>query len=319
MDHTVRLKRAGIEDKELLRHLWDLYSYDFSVYDYDDTQSDGRYLFYYDDGFFKSDDRSVYFIMAGEKYAGFVSVSNNCYILNQPDDKCILDFFVMNKFRKGGVGKRAAYLVFDLYPTRFEVAQYDNNEVSKTFWERIISEYTGSHFEIRKVFTSKSTLQAIIFDASSRENTRTIIDRLNHQDTLSRIKLYARPAGDDLHRILDALPENMRAQEAFLRNLRMDMEYQNVLTVEDDTDGVVSFVVYTSLGGSLSMTYFYFDYGRQDCSEHLVQALKTLALQNGFDSLSVHTCGSFPAQQDIDFLMTCSFMLHSGQMTHELT
>ena len=284
MDRCITLKKATIEDKEILKHLWDLYSYDFSVYDDEDTQNDGRYLFYYDDGFFENDDRCVYFIMVNDKYAGFASISSNCYILNKPTDKCIVDFFVLNKYRHGGIGKRAAYLIFDKYPTRFEVAQYNNNESSKLFWERIISEYTDNHYEIRKVFTRNTTLQAIIFDAISKENAVSKIDTLNQLDSVYRIKLYSRPNDGIKLKLLSFVDSIRPLTDNATKNLRRDMDYQDVITIEDQS-GVLSLLMHTSYDGIMKITFSCLDLKNKHICDHLLQALKTTTLQNGFEAI----------------------------------
>jgi predicted acetyltransferase len=59
------------------------------------------------------------------------------------------EFFILRKFRRSGIGRRAAYEVFDRFPGRWQLSQTANNRVAHAFWRRIIDDYTGGKFEER--------------------------------------------------------------------------------------------------------------------------------------------------------------------------
>jgi len=56
----------------------------------------------------------------------------------------------MRKYRRQGLGKYVAVSIFDRYRGEWVVSQIYSNDVSRTFWEKIISDYTGGHYEKRE-------------------------------------------------------------------------------------------------------------------------------------------------------------------------
>jgi predicted acetyltransferase len=70
----------------------------------------------------------------------------------------------MRKYRRQGVGKSAAFHVFDKFPGKWEVIQHGENAPSQKFWEKIIGEYSAGNFHKEPVETECWTGQALIFD-----------------------------------------------------------------------------------------------------------------------------------------------------------
>lgn len=156
------------QDKPVLRQLLELYAYDFSQYDDADVNAHGLYDYAYLDNYWTEEGRYPFFIKVDGKLAGFVLVSGYTYALEIGTAKSISEFFVMRKYRRLGVGKRAALMIFDRFPGRWEVDQHGDNEPSKVFWEAIIAEYSDNQFEKRPIQTETWAGQALIFDNSNR-------------------------------------------------------------------------------------------------------------------------------------------------------
>jgi GNAT superfamily N-acetyltransferase len=57
------------------------------------------------------------------------------------------EFFVLRKYRRQGVGKTAALLIFERYPGPCRVDQEPGNLPAQRFWRRIIGEHTHDSFE----------------------------------------------------------------------------------------------------------------------------------------------------------------------------
>lgn len=55
-------------------------------------------------------------------------------------------FFVMKRYRRLGVGTRAARFIFDQFRGRWEVGQMPLNFAAQAFWRRTIAEYTQGRF-----------------------------------------------------------------------------------------------------------------------------------------------------------------------------
>lgn len=55
-------------------------------------------------------------------------------------------FFVMKKYRRLGVGRKAAHFIFGQFPGKWEVGQMPLNQPARSFWLRTISDYTNGNF-----------------------------------------------------------------------------------------------------------------------------------------------------------------------------
>lgn len=286
MDNIIELVKAEKKDIEVIKHLWDLYSYDFSVYDGDDVNEQATYNFNYGDHYFDSDERFILFVIINKKYAGFVSINNTCYVLNQPNDRTIVDFFIMNKYRRGGIGRTVAERIFSLYPGRWEIIQWDNNETSKVFWEKVISQYTNNHYEIRKIFTKEMTLQAIIFDSVTHEDSEPDLVKSIKNYT---VKLYRQPEESIINQIISIIETNINCEDTDIpKSIRKDLKYQDVMTLEDD-DSVISFIIHTCIKGQINITNIGTDISNKNkgYASTLLREFKQKMKLAGFDTIIV--------------------------------
>jgi len=80
------------------------------------------------------------------------------------------EFFVMNKLRRRGVGREAAFDVFDRLRGKWEVGYLPRNTPAAAFWRRVIGEYTGGPFDETRVAmgTEAPTLPGYAFASRGR-------------------------------------------------------------------------------------------------------------------------------------------------------
>jgi len=62
------------------------------------------------------------------------------------------EFFVVRKYRRQGVGRRAATAVFDRFSGNWEVRQMLTNLPAQSFWRRVIADYTAGRFSETQEF-----------------------------------------------------------------------------------------------------------------------------------------------------------------------
>lgn len=136
----ITLERIKLEQKDVLQQMLELYRYDFSEYDGSDLDEEGRYGYAYLDHYWREGNRYPFFIKMGGQYAGFVLISK------VRDINRISEFFVLKKYRKKGIGKEAAFTVFDQFQGEWDIAQIPQNKAAQVFWTTIINEYTDGHF-----------------------------------------------------------------------------------------------------------------------------------------------------------------------------
>ncbi len=159
----VKLKKVHPEDKEVLYRLLELYQYDFSQFDLRDLNSHGLYGYKYFDHYWTEEGRHPFFITVDDQLAGFVLVSDFCYLCEPGEANSISEFFVMKKYRRKGVGSAAATEVFRMFPGKWEVLQHPENKISMKFWENVIQELTRGQYRKLEAVTEEWDGQALIF------------------------------------------------------------------------------------------------------------------------------------------------------------
>ena len=131
----VEVAPASIQEKLILRHLIQLYSYDFTEFDGVDADDYGLYRYDYFDHYWTDTQRRPYLVRVAGKLAGFALLR-----LAHRDDgtpyTSMAEFFIMKKYRGKGVGQAAAFYLFDQYPGDWEVSEIAGNRPAQAFWMR---------------------------------------------------------------------------------------------------------------------------------------------------------------------------------------
>lgn len=165
----VQVLPADASQKDLLRGLMNLYLYDFSEYTGEDVNQAGGFTYGWLPRYWAEAERHPFLILVDGKPGGFVLVRDQQGQGEEQPTHHIAEFFILRKYRRMGVGRRAAWAVFDRFPGRWFVSEVEENLTALAFWRRVISEYTGGDYEEKRVeewegpvqiFQSKTGLQA---------------------------------------------------------------------------------------------------------------------------------------------------------------
>ena len=148
----IKLKRVVVEEKEILRNLLEKYDYEFSQYDQREVNALGLYGYSYLDYYWTEAKRWAYFILVDDKLAGFAMVIDLPEVEDRETDFQMAEFFVMHKYRNLGVGKQAAFSVFDLHRGKWQLKRHPLNLGSVYFWDNVIGSYTKGEFELVKSY-----------------------------------------------------------------------------------------------------------------------------------------------------------------------
>lgn len=142
----IAIHDAGPDDAATLRNLLQFYLHDFSEVDGNDVDDSGRFA--YDDlaPYWTEADRRAFLIRADGRLAGFVLVDREAPLSGAGACWSIAEFFVMRKYRRRGVGARAAAEVFRRFPGRWEVSQIAANVAAQSFWRAAIDRCTGGRY-----------------------------------------------------------------------------------------------------------------------------------------------------------------------------
>lgn len=133
-------------EASVLRHLVDLYVYDFSELLGLDVGEDGRFAFRELSPYFSEAGRHPFFVRAGGKLAGFALVDGRSRVTGTDGTHDMTEFFILRRYRRQGVGERAARAVFDRFPGTWEVRQRPENLPAIAFWRRVIDRHTAGRF-----------------------------------------------------------------------------------------------------------------------------------------------------------------------------
>ena len=140
---NVKLVEVTQEQKEILANLMQFYLYEATEFSDDDINSSGKLsLGKYFDAYWRESERHPFFIKDKCRLVGFA-------LVRQTGEKkySISEFFVMRKHRRSGIGKMAAFLLFQKFQAEWHVAQEQDNVTALLFWKFIIREYTNDNFQ----------------------------------------------------------------------------------------------------------------------------------------------------------------------------
>ena len=139
----VSLAEVPAARKLVIANLIQLYKYDFSEFApvgsrYGEVSADGLFAYEGLDLYWQEDGRLPFTIQAEGQVAGFVLV-NRWSALDRPLDHAVGEFFVMRKYRRHRVGARAAKLLFERLPGRWEVGVAWYNQPALAFWRAVVA------------------------------------------------------------------------------------------------------------------------------------------------------------------------------------
>ena len=144
-DVDVELEQVSFERKSVLYNLIELCQYDYSEFNGEGVNEHGLFGYRYLDHYWTEAGRYAYVVRAGGGLAGFALVRT----LEEGDDGpaySLAEFFILRKYRRRGIGGRAAGRVFDLFPGLWRVHLEAQNLPAQAFWRKVIGEYTSGAF-----------------------------------------------------------------------------------------------------------------------------------------------------------------------------
>lgn len=143
---NVTIESISVEQKSVFVQMMELYNYDFSEFSGADLNEFGYFGYSHIDDYWNEEGRFPFFIRADGKLAGLVLVRSCSEYNDLRDPHNIAEFFVMKKYRKKGIGKKAAKEIFDKFAGGWEISIWRNNNVAKEFWKSVVHEYTKGKY-----------------------------------------------------------------------------------------------------------------------------------------------------------------------------
>jgi predicted acetyltransferase len=141
---------ATNDDRAALLALNEYYVYDFSDLLGLDVGADGRFGGGRLERHFVDPICHPFLVRVDGKLAGFAIHEGRSRLTGEVGVNDVADFFVMKKYRRHGVGARAATALFDRFAGTWEVRQVRTNVAATAFWRDVIGRYTRGAFEERE-------------------------------------------------------------------------------------------------------------------------------------------------------------------------
>jgi predicted acetyltransferase len=163
----VSLVAARAPDRELIENLLELYIHDMSeAHPHVHIARNGRFGYprlalYWSE----PDQRSAFLIKYGDRIAGFALVTRGSPISDDPDCLDVAEFFVLRQYRRAGVGRAAAFLLWRQLPGTWTVRVLESNRGAVAFWSDVVREFTNGTSN-ESLFTSDGLeRRAFTFDS----------------------------------------------------------------------------------------------------------------------------------------------------------
>jgi len=143
--HSVTLEPATPHHATLLENLLELYLHDLSeAFPAIEIGPDGRVGYEKLALYWSEPERRFPFLIRDEgRVAGFVLVTRGSPVSDDPDVLDVAEFFVLRRYRRSGVGRAAAFLLWDRLGGRWIVRVSEGNRGAIPFWAGIIAHYSG--------------------------------------------------------------------------------------------------------------------------------------------------------------------------------
>lgn len=147
---NIELKKIESKDKIILINLFQLYMHDITLSLPMDVNNHGLFEYNETDYYFNNKEGyDPYLIINDNKYIGFVLINKEFMVLNNEENNFNLsEFFILNAYKRKGIGKKIAFEIFDKYKGNFEIKPVPRSNTAKQFWENVIKEYTNNNYKI---------------------------------------------------------------------------------------------------------------------------------------------------------------------------
>jgi predicted acetyltransferase len=140
---AVSLSVATLHDAPTLANLLELYAHDLSSTFALELGVDGRFGYPKLPLYWSEPERRFPFLIhCGSRIAGFALVTRGSPASEDPEDLDVAEFFIARRYRRSGVGRRAAFLLWDRFAGRWIVRVSEGNHGGCDFWDEVITEYT---------------------------------------------------------------------------------------------------------------------------------------------------------------------------------
>jgi predicted acetyltransferase len=118
--------------------------------------------------------------------AGFALVTRGSPATDNPEDLDLAEFFVLRAYRRSGVGRRAACLLWNRLPGHWIVRASKANHVGLRFWAATIREYTKGNFSVKEHPGTHHMFRVFSFSSAARHRLAGLPRRAGRKSVSAR-------------------------------------------------------------------------------------------------------------------------------------
>jgi predicted acetyltransferase len=141
---AVTVDPAAVESRPVLRNLVQLYLHDLSATGGWDVDETGTFQDRLLDGCWSEPRRHPFLFHAHGTLAGFAIVDRGSQVTARQDVWDMAEFFVLNRWRRSGVGRSAAEQLFAMFPGEWEVRPFPGYVPAQRFWTAVCGAIASS-------------------------------------------------------------------------------------------------------------------------------------------------------------------------------
>ena len=168
----VHLALAAPDDAALLSNLLELYSHDLSDTFGLELGHEGRFGYQNLPLYWSEPERRFPFLIrSGIRVVGFAFATRGLPASLDMEAFDVAEFFVLRRYRRSGVGRRAAFLLWNRFASGWIVRVPEANAIAHRFWARIIAEYSNGVFTETKRPGAPNTWRVFSFDSRNCESS----------------------------------------------------------------------------------------------------------------------------------------------------
>jgi len=102
-------------------------------------------------GWFRDDHSMAFVILREDQPAGFALIQREVVTVgDRARHYSLSEFFIRQPFRRRGVGRQAALLLFARFAGEWTISEQARNAGAIRFWRRVVAEYTKGVFRERR-------------------------------------------------------------------------------------------------------------------------------------------------------------------------
>ena len=109
--------------------------------------------------------RRAFLIRHGTELAGFILMRMESPLAEISADLVVTEFFILRRHRRSGVGRRAAFQLWDRFPGSWMVRVAEDYAAARSFWGTIIEAYTSGTFTQSRYTSNGRERRVFVFSS----------------------------------------------------------------------------------------------------------------------------------------------------------